>query len=49
MNEMVRGVYIQRAPAERMTVEDALKHYLAEVSPPSAQHQRPAMPDTPSP
>lgn len=32
-NEMVRGVYIQRAPAERMTVADALKRYLAEVSP----------------
>lgn len=32
-DEMVRGVYIQRAPAERMTVADALKRYLAEVSP----------------
>ena len=30
---MVRGVYIQRAPAERLTVADALKRYLAEVSP----------------
>lgn len=30
---MVRGMYIQRAPAERMTVEDALKRYLAEVTP----------------
>ncbi|MCG5499665.1 site-specific integrase [Ectothiorhodospira lacustris] len=32
-DEMVRGVYIQRAPSERMTVADALKRYLAEVSP----------------
>lgn len=32
-DEMVRGVYIQRAPAERMTVENALKRYLDEVSP----------------
>lgn len=32
-DEMVRGVYIQRAPAERMTVADALERYLAEVSP----------------
>lgn len=32
-DEMVRGVYINRAPAERMTVADALKRYLAEVSP----------------
>jgi len=30
---MVRGVYIQRSPSERMTVEAALKRYLAEVSP----------------
>lgn len=28
---MVRGVYIQRAPAERMTFEAALKRYLTEV------------------
>lgn len=32
-DEMVRGMYIQRAPAERMTVADALERYLAEVSP----------------
>lgn len=32
-DEMVRGVYIQRAPSERMIVEDALKRYLAEVTP----------------
>lgn len=32
-DEMVRGMYIQRAPAERMTVEEALKRYLAEVTP----------------
>lgn len=31
-DEMVRGMYIQRAPAERMTVEEALKRYLAEVT-----------------
>lgn len=32
-DEMVRGVYIQRAPAERMTVEAALTRYLREVTP----------------
>lgn len=32
-DEMVRGVYIQRAPAERMTVAAALKRYLKEVTP----------------
>lgn len=32
-DEMVRGVYIQRAPAERMTVAVALKRYLKEVTP----------------
>lgn len=32
-DEMVRGVFIQRAPAERMTVEDALQRYLSEVTP----------------
>jgi len=32
-DEMVRGVYIQRGSAERMTVSDALIRYLAEVSP----------------
>lgn len=30
---MVRGAYIQRAPADRLTVADALKRYLAEVTP----------------
>lgn len=30
---MVRGVYIQRAPSERMIVADAIKRYLTEVSP----------------
>lgn len=30
---MVRGVYIQRAPSERMTVADAIKRYLTEVPP----------------
>jgi integrase len=32
-DEMVRGVYIQRAPSERTTVEAALRRYLAEVTP----------------
>lgn len=32
-DEMVRGVYIQRAPAERMTVEAALQRYLREITP----------------
>lgn len=32
-DEMVRGVYIQRGPAERMTVEVALTRYLREVTP----------------
>lgn len=32
-DEMVRGVYMQRASAERMTVEAALKRYLREVTP----------------
>lgn len=30
---MVRGVYIQRASSARLTVEAALKRYLAEISP----------------
>lgn len=32
-DEMVRGMYIHRAPAERMTLETALKRYLQEVTP----------------
>ena len=32
-DEMVRGIYIQRGPAERMTVEAALTRYLREVTP----------------
>lgn len=32
-DEMVRGVYIQRAPPERMTLESAMRRYLAEVTP----------------
>ncbi len=32
-DEMVRGAYIQRAPADRLRVADALKRYLAEVTP----------------
>lgn len=32
-DEMVRGVFIQRTSAERMTFADALKRYLAEITP----------------
>lgn len=32
-DEMVRGVYIDRAPSERLTVRSALTRYLAEISP----------------
>jgi integrase len=32
-DEMVRGVYISRAGAERLTVKDALQRYLKEVTP----------------
>jgi len=32
-DEMVRGVYIDRAPSERMTLKAAMARYLAEVSP----------------
>ncbi len=32
-DEMVRGIYIQRAPAERMLFSEALDRYLQEVSP----------------
>ena len=32
-DEMVRGVYIDRAPSERMTLRAAMTRYLAEVSP----------------
>lgn len=32
-DEMVRGVYIDRAPSERMTLRAAMARYLAEVSP----------------
>lgn len=35
-DEMVRGVYIQRSSSERLTLESALKRYLAEVSPTKA-------------
>ncbi len=50
-DEMVRGVYIQRAPSDRMTIEDALKRYLSEVSPTKrpasadsdARHSKPLM------
>src|SRR5690606_33535243 len=31
-DEMVRGVYIQRAPGERMAVEAGMKRYLPEVT-----------------
>ena len=39
-DEMVRGVYIQRSASERMTLETALKRYLADITPtkkPSSQ------------
>jgi integrase len=48
-DEMVRGAYIQRAAADRMTLADALKRYLNEVTPtkrPSSQepeHRRAAI------
>lgn len=32
-DEMVRGLFIQRAPSERMTFDAAMKRYLAEVTP----------------
>lgn len=32
-DDMVRGVFIQRAPAERLTFEAAMKRYLTEVTP----------------
>jgi len=32
-DDMVRGVFIQRAPAERMTFDVAMKRYLSEVTP----------------
>lgn len=35
-DEMVRGVYIERSSSERLTLESALKRYLAEVSPTKA-------------
>jgi hypothetical protein len=42
-DEMVRGVYIQRAPAERMTVAAALKRYLKEVTPTKCASSRNAI------
>jgi integrase len=32
-DEMVRGMFIKRAPSERLTLEVAMKRYLAEVTP----------------
>jgi len=32
-DEMVRGVYVDRASAERMTLNNALERYMREVSP----------------
>lgn len=32
-DEMVRGVYLDRAPSERMTLKNALERYMHEVSP----------------
>lgn len=39
-DEMVRGVYIQRSAPERMTLEAALKRYLADVTPPRSPAPR---------
>lgn len=36
-DEMVRGVYIQRAPSERTTLSDALDRYVREVTPTKAE------------
>lgn len=41
-DEMVRGVYIQRAPAERMTVEAALTRSSRKSRPPSEPRPKPA-------
>ena len=32
-DEMVRGLYVQRGPSERLTLEKAMQRYLAEVTP----------------
>jgi len=32
-DEMVRGMFVKRSPSERMTLEAAMKRYLAEVTP----------------
>lgn len=32
-DEMVRGLYVQRAPSERLTFEKAMARYLADVTP----------------
>ncbi|WJJ94228.1 site-specific integrase [Neopusillimonas aromaticivorans] len=39
-DEMVRGVYIQRAPGERTTLESALTRYLREVTPTKRESTR---------
>lgn len=39
-DEMVRGIYIQRAPGERMTLESALTRYLREVTPTKRESTR---------
>jgi integrase len=39
-DEMVRGVYIRRAPGERMTLESALNRYLREVTPTKRESTR---------
>lgn len=39
-DEMVRGVYIQRAPGERMTLQSALTRYLREVTPSKRESTR---------
>lgn len=32
-DDMVRGMFVQRAPAERLTFEKAIERYIAEVTP----------------
>lgn len=47
-DEMVRGVYISRAGAERLTVKEALQRYLKEVTQPRSQARSAARRSPPS-
>lgn len=40
-DEMVRGVFIQRAPSEKTTVSDALARYEREIVPTKSQYATP--------